>query len=279
VTCQHCGASIESTATTCPVCGSAVPAEASTGEGQGVLDAGTDAAADPSSGDAAPTDGGAGRAGDQAAGHGQGGYGHGGHRQEGYGQGGYGHGGHGQGGYGHGGHGQGGYGAGPAGDAGPGTTGAVWDQGTGGAYDPYGGAGAAGLPPGGTWGQPQPHPSGLPSDVRGWGVAAHASAYLALIGLPVLGPLLVWLLKRDHPFVDHHGKEALNFNLSVLVYAVVLTVIAVPIGFVTFGIGLIPIGIVIAVIAVLWFVFPAVGAVKASNGEGYRYPMTIRFVR
>lgn len=126
---------------------------------------------------------------------------------------------------------------------------------------------------------PAVHPSGLPSDVRGWGIGAHAAAYLAFIGLPIVGPLLVWLIRRDHPFVDHHGKESLNFNLSVALYGLVLGVAAIPVGLLTVGLGLIPIGALGVVLMLVWLVLPVVGCVKASNGEGYRYPMTIRFVR
>jgi uncharacterized protein len=125
-----------------------------------------------------------------------------------------------------------------------------------------------------------PHPSGLPSDVRNWGLAAHLSAFLgAWVGLAFLGPLVVWLIKRDdHPFVDHHGKEALNFNISVLLYGVIGVVIAIPVGLLTLGLGLIPLVLVGVALVVVWVVFPILAAIKAANGEGYRYPITIRFV-
>jgi uncharacterized protein len=138
-------------------------------------------------------------------------------------------------------------------------------------------------PPGGAppaWGQAAPHPSGLPSDVRNWGLAAHLSAYVgAWILLAFVGPLVVWLLKRDeHPFIEHHAKEALNFNISFLLYGIVGTVIAVPLGLFTLGIGLIPLGIAALILVGMWLIFPILAAIKAANGEGYRYPLTIRFV-
>jgi uncharacterized protein len=138
-------------------------------------------------------------------------------------------------------------------------------------------------PPGGgtapVWTE-TPHPSGLPSDVRNWGLAAHLSAYVgAWVALAFLGPLVVWLIKREeHPFIDHHAKEALNFNISFLLYGIVGGVLAVPIGLLTLGIGLIPIIIVAAVLLIAWLILPILAAVKAANGEGYRYPFTIRFV-
>lgn len=164
----------------------------------------------------------------------------------------------------------------------------VWTS--GGGYDPgstpppSGTAGGPGAPP--AWGTSLTHSSGLPGDVRGWGIGAHLAglgvglATAALFGFA--GPLAVWLIKRDeHPFIDHHAKEALNFQLTVLVAILGAGVLAIPaviLGVLTFGIGLLLIGVIVLAAVVAWFVFPIVGAVKASNGEGYRYPLTIRFV-
>ena len=117
---------------------------------------------------------------------------------------------------------------------------------------------------------PSSSPSELSSEVRNWALGAHLSAFLgAWLALAFLGPLVVWLVKRDeHPFIAMHAKEALNFNISVLIYAFV--------GFILMFV-LIGIPILIA-IGIAWFVLTIVGAVKASNGEVYRYPLTIRFV-
>jgi uncharacterized protein len=131
------------------------------------------------------------------------------------------------------------------------------------------------------WDRPvSQHPSGLSSEVRNWGLAAHLSAYAgAWVALAFLGPLVVWLLKRDeHPFIEHHAKEALNFNLSFLLYGVVGTVIAVPLGLLTLGLGFIPLALVAAALVIVWLLFPILAAIRASNGEGYRYPLTIRFI-
>ncbi|MFA9446022.1 DUF4870 domain-containing protein [Egicoccus sp. AB-alg6-2] len=226
MTCTNCGATLESTATTCPVCGSAAPG----------------APGDPGNLDASAREATSGAASWQGAG---------------------------------------------ASDTPPSSGGASSGGGAGYGGAGYGGAGYGGTtgggastPGGAAWQQPAaPHPSGLPSDIRGWGIGAHAASYLAFIGLPVVGPLLVWLIRRDHPFVDHHGKESLNFNLSVALYGLVLAVAAIPLGFLTLGIALVPIGLLGVVLGLVWLVLPVIGCVKASNGEGYRYPMTIRFVR
>lgn len=70
---------------------------------------------------------------------------------------------------------------------------------------------------------PSSSPSELSSEVRNWALGAHLSAILgAWLALSFLGPLVVYLVKRDeHPFIALHAREALNFNISVLIYAIV----------------------------------------------------------
>jgi uncharacterized protein len=105
-----------------------------------------------------------------------------------------------------------------------------------------------------------------------WPMLCHLSALVALIGVPfgqILGPLIVWLIKKDqNPEVDQHGKEALNFQISMTIYGLVAGVLMlVLVGFVLL-IAVIVVDIVLTIIA----------AVRASNGEFYRYPFTIRFI-
>lgn len=97
------------------------------------------------------------------------------------------------------------------------------------------------------------------------------SGYVTGVGW-ILGPLIVWLLKRSEiPSVDAHGKEALNFQISVLIYAVALVLVA----FMTCGVGgFLLIGLGIAQIALM-----IIAAFKAANGELYRYPLTIRLIK
>ncbi|MGH9051832.1 MAG: DUF4870 domain-containing protein, partial [Acidimicrobiia bacterium] len=91
----------------------------------------------------------------------------------------------------------------------------------------------------------------------------------AWVALAFVGPLVIWLVKREeHPFIALHAKEALNFNISVLIYAAVAFVLA----FVLIGIPL------LVAIGVGWLVLTVVAAVKASGGQPYRYPLTIRFL-
>jgi uncharacterized Tic20 family protein len=107
------------------------------------------------------------------------------------------------------------------------------------------------------------------ADSRNWGMISHLSAFVMFFGIPsIVGPLVVWALKKEDPYVDYHGKEAMNFNISFLLYGVVSAILIL----VAIGLVLLPL------VGLVWFVLVIVGAVKASNGEYYRYPLTIRFI-
>lgn len=114
-------------------------------------------------------------------------------------------------------------------------------------------------------------------DARHWALAAHLSALLSLVvGLPFIGPLVVYLVKKDDPFVRRHAAEALNFNLSVLLYGIVLGFATLILLFVVVGVLLIPLFLVLGAV---WIVCICLAATKAGQGAEYRYPLTIRFVR
>ena len=118
---------------------------------------------------------------------------------------------------------------------------------------------------------PQPRP-----DSRNWAMAAHLSALIGLIvGFGFLGPLVVYLVRRDDPYVRAHAAEALNFNLSVLIYALIGGFVLVILIILIVGLLLIPVAIAAFV---AWIVLVVLAGVKASRGEAYRYPVTIRFV-
>ena len=111
------------------------------------------------------------------------------------------------------------------------------------------------------------------SNARTWCVLCHASALLGLffhfLG-HIFGPLIVWLLKRgDAPEIDAHGKESLNFQLSMLIYDAVAVILC----FVLIGIP------ILIVLWVLNTVLVIVASIKASEGELFRYPLTIRFIK
>ena len=120
--------------------------------------------------------------------------------------------------------------------------------------------------------QTPPTPS-TSSDVRTWCVLCHASALLGLffhfLG-HILGPLVVWLIKRgDSPEIDAHGKESLNFQISMLIYDVIAFIL-----FIVF--------IGIPILIALWIlntVLVIVASIRASEGKFYRYPLTIRLIK
>lgn len=115
--------------------------------------------------------------------------------------------------------------------------------------------------------EPQPM---SPSDERMWAMFAHLSPFAAaLIGLPFLGPLVIYLIYKDRSaYVRSQSAESLNFQLTLLIgYLVSFVLILVFIGFV-----------LLFVIAVASIVLQILGALAANRGEDFRYPMTIRFV-
>lgn len=104
-----------------------------------------------------------------------------------------------------------------------------------------------------------------------WGMLAHLSSLSGLI-IPfgsLLGPLVVWLVKKDTmPFVADQGKEALNFNITVTIAAIVSAVLTlVLIGF-----------LLLAVVVVGWLVLTILATIEANKGVAYRYPFTLRLI-
>jgi uncharacterized Tic20 family protein len=119
---------------------------------------------------------------------------------------------------------------------------------------------------------PPPSTTSTSSDTRTWCVLCHAAALAGFIvpwAFHILGPLIVWLAKRaDSPEIDAHGKESINFQLSMLIYNVVAGILCI-----------ILIGIPILILLhLLNIVFVIVASIKASEDKLYRYPMTIRFL-
>ena len=113
----------------------------------------------------------------------------------------------------------------------------------------------------------------IPRDARQWAMLCHLSALSGLLGNGIgffVGPLLVWLIKReDHPFIDRQGKEAVNFQITmfIILFASIILCLVL-IGF----LFLILIGFVMVI-------FPIIAAVRANDGHEYRYPISIRFIK
>jgi len=110
------------------------------------------------------------------------------------------------------------------------------------------------------------------ADVRTWNVLCHASALLGFF-FPwaghIIAPLSVWLVKRgDSPEIDAHGKESINFQLSMLVYSVISAILClILIGFV-----------LLAILHIVNVVLVIIASIRASEGKFYHYPITIRFL-
>ncbi len=121
-------------------------------------------------------------------------------------------------------------------------------------------------------------------------------------------PIIIWSSYKDKSeFVDHHGKQALNFQLSLLLYTLILALIAIPIFVTVFlqnlpleavfnnddfyirnfnfegNIGLLSIGatavILFGLLKFVEFFLVIYASIKASNGELYKYPLTIPFIK
>jgi uncharacterized Tic20 family protein len=113
----------------------------------------------------------------------------------------------------------------------------------------------------------------LSQEEKTWGMLTHILAFAGFIGIPlgnILGPLVMWIIKKNEsPFIDKHGKQALNFQISMTIYALVSAVlIVVLIGFVLVGI-----------VAVIDIVFVIKAAIAANKGEDFEYPFTIKFLK
>ena len=113
----------------------------------------------------------------------------------------------------------------------------------------------------------------ISKDERMWAMLTHISAFsffLIPIFGNILGPLIIWMLKKEqYPFVDEQGKESLNFQISVSIYAFISSILIILV-----------VGI-LALIALffLTFILVIVASVKVNDGEHYRYPLTIRLIK
>jgi uncharacterized Tic20 family protein len=124
-------------------------------------------------------------------------------------------------------------------------------------------------------------PGHVTSDQQTWRVLAHASAFIQLVGVPsVVGPLVVWLIRREDPAVEPHARDALNFQLSILIYFAAGAVLAFVAALTIVGILLaVLIVILLIVLFVLELVFALLGTLAASRGERYAYPMSLDLIK
>ncbi len=108
----------------------------------------------------------------------------------------------------------------------------------------------------------------------------HLSALAGFIGVPlgsILGPLIVWQIKKNEfPSVDVHGKAALNFQITVLLAIIVSVVVGFILSYICIGFIFF---IAAMAIGLAGLIFAIIAGVKANNGEDYKYPWSLTFVR
>lgn len=113
---------------------------------------------------------------------------------------------------------------------------------------------------------------------RNWASGCHLAAFAGLL-VPfgnVVGPLVVWLIKRESPFVDQHGKEAVNFQITV---SIALFVAMLAVSVLVRGLGGGPFLLVIGGVFIFALVMIARAASQAGRGQPFEYPLSLRLVR
>ena len=106
--------------------------------------------------------------------------------------------------------------------------------------------------------------------------------FLYLLGIftGFIGPLILWMLKRDESkFVNHHGKEVINFMLTLVIPSLVLGVVGCPFVFLTYGLAafiVVPLFMAVNVYALVMMIM---GAMRANKGEWWEFPISIRMIK
>jgi len=107
---------------------------------------------------------------------------------------------------------------------------------------------------------------------RNWAMLSHLTAFAGFF-FPfggIIGPLICWLSRKDESaWVDENGKASLNFNLSILLYCILV----IPLCFILVGFLLIGMLMTLKVICII------IASIKSSKGEKFKYPMAIPFVQ
>lgn len=107
---------------------------------------------------------------------------------------------------------------------------------------------------------------------RSWGMWLHLSQFAGYL-IPLAGfivPILIWLLKKESvPGLDAHGKQVINWMISHVIYVcgaglLCLVLVGIPL---------------LMLLGLLGLIFPIIGAIKASEGTVWKYPLSIRFLR
>ncbi len=119
----------------------------------------------------------------------------------------------------------------------------------------------------------------LQPEERTWGLICHLAA-LGMYVFPafgnIIGAFIAWIVFKDRSaFADDQGKESINFQISLTLYAA----IGIAFCFVTFGLGIFVVVPLLGIMSILQIIFVIVAALEANKGVMYRYPATIRFIK
>ncbi|HIJ66115.1 MAG TPA: DUF4870 domain-containing protein [Candidatus Hydrogenedentes bacterium] len=109
-------------------------------------------------------------------------------------------------------------------------------------------------------------------NARQWAMILHLSLLAGYV-IPLAGlvaPIIIWQLKKEEfPEIDAHGKVVVNWIISSIIYAVVFGILTI----VLIGI---PLLLLLAVLSVMW---PIIGGIKANDGQLWKYPLSIPFLK
>jgi uncharacterized Tic20 family protein len=126
-------------------------------------------------------------------------------------------------------------------------------------------------------GAPPPAPGGgVSKDSKTFGMLCHLgglAGYIFPFG-NIIAPLIFWLIKKNEDkFVDDQGKESLNFQITISIAAVIGAVLTIMVVTACVGVPL------LIAVGICNLIFCIMGAVKANNGELYRYPVNLRLIK
>ena len=104
--------------------------------------------------------------------------------------------------------------------------------------------------------------------------------YLLGIFTGFIGPLILWLIKRDQSkFIDYHGKEMVNFSITLAIVGVCIAAIGGPVVVLTFGLAALIVVPLLMAVNIYAIVMIVIGAIKANRGEWYEFPISLRLIK
>jgi uncharacterized protein len=108
---------------------------------------------------------------------------------------------------------------------------------------------------------------------RFWGMLCHITSLVGFLGIPfgnILGPLVTWLIKKNESsFVDHAGKEAMNFQIAITIYSIIAGLLC----FIVIGIPL------LGILLIGNIVCSIIAAIKTNEGQDYQYKYIFRLIK